>query len=229
MRAAGALAVVLFALSAPCRAGQEPPPRDPAPAEVAPALPAEHPATSQPGTPPTGVPSTSPVVDPAPDPSLPARTDVTIDRKDQVMAGIGFGGPTGAVLRLDLLHGLGADVRGEAKERVKAVCAVPLPHCGHGFLLGAEAGSGGGKLSLGVGANARVESEDFRGTVGVALQLSLARTWGSPIGTDVRLTYFGPELDLYVLRFGLTLGTLWRVSGTGGASFLVSWGVGIRL
>jgi hypothetical protein len=144
------------------------------------------------------------------------------------MAGVGFGGPTGAVLRLDLLHGLGADVR-EEKERVKAVCAVPLPHCGHGFLLGAEAGSGGGKLSLGVGANARVDSEDFHGTVGVALQLSLARTWGSPIGTDERLTYLGPELDLYVLRFGLTLGTLWRVSGTGGASFLVSWGVGIRL
>jgi hypothetical protein len=168
------------------------------------------------------------VVSPAPDPRLPARTDVTIDRKDQVVAGIGFGGPTGAVLRLDLLHGLGADVR-EEKERVKAVCAVPLPHCGHGFLLGAEAGSGGGKLSLGVGANARVDSEDFRGTVGVALQLSLARTWGSPIGTDERLTYLGPELDLYVLRFGLTLGTLWRVSGTGGASFLVSWGFGIRL
>lgn len=229
MRAAGALAVVLFALSAPCGAGQEPPPRDPAPAEVSPALPAEDPAASQPDTPPTGVLSSPPVVNPAPDPSLPARTDVTIDRKDQVMAGIGFGGPTGAVLRLDLLHGLGADVRGEEKEHVKAVCAVPLPHCGHGFLLGAEAGSGGGKLSLGVGANARVESEDFRGTVGVALQLSLARTWGSPIGTDVRLTYLGPELDLYVLRFGLTLGTLWRVSGTGGASFLVSWGVGIRL
>ncbi|MGE5124680.1 MAG: hypothetical protein ACM3PV_00200 [Betaproteobacteria bacterium] len=228
MRVAGALAAVLFAVSVPAWAGPEPPPPDPAPPVVAPAPPAEAPAAPPSGTPPAGAPSSPPGKDPAPDPGLPARTDVTIDRQNQVMAGVGFGGPTGAVLRLDLLHGLGADVR-EEKERVKAVCAVPLPHCGHGFLLGAEAGSGGGKLSLGVGANARVDSEDFHGTVGVALQLSLARTWGSPIGTDERLTYLGPELDLYVLRFGLTLGTLWRVSGTGGASFLVSWGVGIRL
>ena len=106
---------------------------------------------------------------------------------------------------------------------------MPIPHCAGGFVLDAEAGSGGGKLSLGVGANARVQSDDFHGTVGVGLKASLARTWGSPVGTEPGLTYLGPELDLYVLRFGVALGVLWRVSGSGGSSALFTWGVGIRL
>ena len=159
---------------------------------------------------------------------LPAETEVTIDRRNAVMVGVRFGGPVGASLRLSLLHGLGADVR-DKNERVDAVCAVPIPHCAGGFLLDAEAGSGGGKLSLGVGANAKVQSEDFRGTVGAGLKLSLAQTWGSPLGTDPGLTYLGPELDLYVLRVGVNLGVLWRVAGDGGASALFSWGIGFRL
>jgi len=207
--AAAVFAAILCA--APLGASQEPPaPYDPAAPPAAPAAPPVDPAN------------------PAPDPSLPARTDVTLDRKTQLVADIGFGGPLGATLRVDLLHGLGADVR-ETNERVRAVCALPLPHCARGFLLGVEAGSGGGKLSLGVGANAKVDSDDFRGTVGVGLQLSLARTWGSPVGTIQGLSYLGPELQLYVLRFGITLGALWRVSGPGGASVLFSWGLGFRL
>jgi len=158
----------------------------------------------------------------------PARTEVTIDRRNAFVTGLRFGGPVGAAVRLSLLHGLGADVR-EKDERVDAVCSVPIPHCAGGFLLDAEAGSGGGKLSLGIGANAKVQSEDFRGTVGAGLKLSLARTWGSPIGTDPGLTYLGPELDLYVLRVGVNLGVLWRVAGDGGSSPLFSWGLGIRL
>lgn len=227
MRVSGALAAVLLAVSVPAWAGQEPPPPEAPPPAVAPA---PTPAPVE-GAPPDASPTAwppSPPANPAPDPSLPAKTDVTIDRRNQLVAGVGFGGPTGAVFRLDLLHGLGADVRDE-KERVKAVCAVPVPHCGHGFLVGAEAGSGGGKLSLGLGANARVDAEDFRGTAGVALKVSVAHTWGSPIGTETGLTYLGPELDLYVLRFGVTVGTLWRVAGPGGDSFLVSWAVGLRL
>jgi hypothetical protein len=153
---------------------------------------------------------------------------VTIDRRNAVVAGLRFGGPTGAALRVSLLHGLGADVR-EKDGRVDAVCAVPIPHCAGGFLLDAEAGSGGGRLSLGIGANAKVQSDDFRGTVGAGVKLSLAQTWGSPVGTDPGLTYLGPELDLYVLRVGLSLGVLWRVAGVGGASALFSWGVGFRL
>jgi len=212
LRIVTALALSCAAVASPLWA-QEAPSPDPVPAAVAAAAPA--PATEAPA-------------DVAPNPALPAKTDITIDRRNQVVAGLGFGGPLGATFRVDLLHGLGADVR-EEKERVKAVCALPIPHCGGGFLLGAEAGSGGGKLSLGVGANARVDSEDFKGTVGVDLKLSVARTWGSPIGTEPGLTYLGPELDLSVLRFGVGLGVLWRIAGDGGSSVLFTWGLGIRL
>jgi hypothetical protein len=162
------------------------------------------------------------------EPPSPAKTDITLDKGTQVGVGVGFGGPVGAAASIRLLHGLGADVR-DGEGRVKAVCAVPIPHCARGFLLQADAGSGGGKLSLGIGARARVEEEGFRGTVGVGLRASLARTWGSPIGTEPGLTYLGPELDLSVLRLNLSLGVLWRVSGTSGATALFSWGIGVGL
>jgi hypothetical protein len=157
-----------------------------------------------------------------------AGEEITIDKGTQLGAGIGFGGPLGAAASFRLLHGLGADVR-EGPDRVEAICALPIPHCAQGFLLQADAGTGGGKLSLGMGARARVDEEDFRGTVGVGLRLSLARTWGSPIGTEPGLTYLGPELDLSVLRVSLSLGVLWRVSGDAGASALFSWGVGFGI
>jgi hypothetical protein len=162
------------------------------------------------------------------DPTAPAKTEVTLDRRTQVGAGIGFYGPLGAAGSLRILHGLGADVRDEST-RVKAVCAIPMPHCAQGFLLQADAGSGGGKLSLGLGARARVDDEGFHGTAGVALRLALARTWGHPVGTDSGLTYLGPELDLSVIRINLTLGVLWRVAGDGGAGALFSWGLGFGL
>jgi hypothetical protein len=162
------------------------------------------------------------------DPRAPAKTEVTLDRATQVAAGISFSGPLGAGASFRLLHGLGADVKDDGT-RVKAVCAVPMPHCAKGFLLQADAGSGGGKLSLGVGARARVEDEGFRGTAGVALRLAVARTWGNPIGTDPNLTYVGPELDLSVIRIGLTMGVLFRVSGDHGSSALFSWGLGFGL
>jgi hypothetical protein len=158
----------------------------------------------------------------------PAEAEVTIDRRNAVVAGVRFGGPIGASLRLSLLHGLGAKVS-ERDEKVDAVCSVPVPHCAGGFILDGEAGSGGGKLSLGAGANAKVQSEDFRGTVGAGLKLSLAHTWGNPVGTDPGLTYLGPELDLYVLRVGVNVGVLFRVAGDGGSSTLFSWGLGLRL
>jgi hypothetical protein len=172
----------------------------------------------------------SPAVEHPPAVRTASRTDteITLDKQSRLTAGIGFGGPLGAMGSVRLLHGLGADVR-DGEGRVRAVCAVPIPHCAQGFTLQADAGSGGGKVSLGVGARARVEELDFRGTVGAGLRLSLARTWGSPIGTDPGLTYLGPELDLSVVRVNLTLGVLWRVSGQGGASALFSWGVGFGL
>jgi hypothetical protein len=173
--------------------------------------------------------SPPPVVEgPSPKTELPAETQITLAKDTQVAAGIGFGGPIGAAASFRVLHGLGADVREEGG-RVKAVCALPIPHCAQGFLFQADAGSGGGKLSLGVGARAHVDEEDFRGTVGVGLRASLVRTWGSPIGTEPDLTYLGPELDLSVVRVNLTLGVLWRVSGDRGSSALFSWGVGFGL
>jgi hypothetical protein len=164
-----------------------------------------------------------------PAPGAPAApTDVTIDRADKLAVGIGFSGPMGAAASLRLLHGLSADVREEG-ERVRAVCALPIPHCGGGFLLQLDAGSGGGKLSVGVGGRARVEQEDFRGTVGAALRASLLRTWGNPIGTEPGLTYLGPEFDVSIVRVNLSAGVLWRVSGPGGDSVVFSWGLGFGL
>ena len=175
----------------------------------------------------TGAQEPPDVPPPTPPVSRPT-TEITLDKGTQFTAGIGFGGPLGAAASFRILHGLGADVR-EGEGRVKAVCAVPIPHCAQGFTFQADAGSGGGKLSLGVGARARVDEPDFRGTAGVGLRLSLARTWGSPVGTDPGLTYLGPELDLSLFRVNLNLGVLWRVSGQGGASTLFSWGLGFGL
>ena len=166
--------------------------------------------------------------DPLPDPTLPAETEMTLDKGTQVAAGIGFGGPIGGAASLRILHGLGADVR-DSDGRVKVLCALPIPHCAQGFLFQADAGSGGGKVSLGIGARARVDEEDFHGTVGLGLRASLVRTWGSPIGTEPGLTYLGSELDLSVIRVNLSLGVLWRVSGQGGASALFSWGIGFGI
>jgi hypothetical protein len=162
----------------------------------------------------------------SPDPK--AETEINLDKDTQVAVGIGFAGPLGAAASVRVLHGLGVDVR-EGEDRVKALCALPIPHCAQGFLFQADAGSGGGKLSLGVGARARVDDEDFRGTVGVGLRASLVRTWGSPIGTEPNLTYLGPELDLSIIRFTLTLGVLWRISGPAGASAVFAWGIGFGL
>ena len=155
----------------------------------------------------------------------PAKTDITLDLHTRFGWGVGLLGPLGAAGRVSMLHGLGADVRDDGV-RVKAVCAVPIPHCAKGFLIQADAGTGGGKLSLGLGAYAKVREESFKGTAGVALRLAVARTWGDPIGTEPGLTYVGPELDLSIIRINLTLGVLFRVSGERGSSALFSWGVG---
>lgn len=162
------------------------------------------------------------------DPTAPARTNVTLDRKTRVAVGAGFSGPLGAIGSLQILHGLGTDVDDDGT-RVKAVCAVPLPHCAQGFLLRADAGSGGGRLSLGIGAWARVDEDDLEATAGVALRVALAHGWGNPIGQPPGLTWLGPELDLSVLRINLTLGVLFKVAGGSGSSAVFSWGLGFGL
>jgi hypothetical protein len=244
-RILGVLTLAWLGLSVPLAAQDtSPPPPNPAqpttaspsPSTVTPEAPEPAPAEA---AAPTASADPAPAADPASavasvdhpvvlDPSAPAKTTVNLDRSTQVAAGIGFSGPIGAGASLRLLHGLGADVKDDGT-RVKAVCAVPMPHCAQGFLLQADAGSGGGKLSLGLGVRAHVEDEGFRGTAGVALRLAVARTWGNPVGTDPGLTYVGPELDLSVIRIGLTLGVLFRVSGDHGSNALFSWGLGFGL
>jgi hypothetical protein len=157
-----------------------------------------------------------------------AETKVTVDLTTHLAPGVGFSGPLGFAGGVQFLHGLGADVR-EEDGRVKAMCAVPVKYCAGGFLVGVAAGQGGGKLSLGIGARARVEEDDFHGTVGVGLRAAFVRTWGSPIGTEPGLSYLGPELDLAIMRVNVTLGVLWRVAGSGGKSVLFSWGLGLIL
>lgn len=132
--------------------------------------------------------------------------------------GVGFGGPLGAAATAEYIVGLKADIDDDG-DRVKALA---------GLLMQLQAGSGGGKLSLGVGGKARVESEDFKGVAAAGVKLSLARTWGSPIGTEPGLMYLGPEIDLSAMHVALTLGPLFRVAGGRGPAVLFSFGVGVR-
>jgi hypothetical protein len=74
-----------------------------------------------------------------------------------------------------------------------------------------------------------VDDEGFKGSAGAALRVAVAHTWGHPIGQPTGLTFVGPELDLSVMRFNLTLGVLFKVAGDGGSSALFSWGVGFGL
>jgi hypothetical protein len=166
--------------------------------------------------------------DAVPKADLQPRSDITIDRRTGFSASVGYGGPLGASATVTLLRGLGADVR-EGSERVKAVCAAPTRYCANGFLLETAAGVHGGRLSLGLGARARVEDEEFHGTVGVGLKLSLVRDWNSAAGNDTDRTWLGPEFDVVVKRFGVGCGVLWPVSGPFSAAPRFSWTIGFVL
>ncbi|MGH9888391.1 MAG: hypothetical protein ACREBE_22845 [bacterium] len=146
------------------------------------------------------------------------ETQITVGGRPHASGGLYFGGPLGASASGELLYGFRADVR-EDDGRVRAFA---------GLALSAQAGSGGGKLGLGLAGRARVEEEDFHGGVGAGLTVSVARTWGSPIGTEEGLTYLGPELELDAMHVALGLGVLFRVGGHGGAGTLFSWGLGFR-
>jgi hypothetical protein len=149
----------------------------------------------------------------------PAETELTVSNRTHATVRASFGGPLGATVTGEMLCGLGADIRDE-EDRVKGLA---------GLLVQIHAGSGGGKLSLGAGGQARVQTDDFKGTVSAGLKISLARTWGLPIGTESGLTYLGPELDLSVMRVALSLGPLWRINGARGKSVLFTWAIGVRL
>jgi hypothetical protein len=146
-------------------------------------------------------------------------TDVTLMKGARFGANVAFGGPLMATLTGEMHYGLVADVK-EGTDRVRAV---------GGLVVQLHAGTGGGKLSVGAGARARVEESDFHGTVGAALKISLARTWGSPLGTEPGITYLGPELGLEIKRVNVELGALARIGGDPGAGAVFSWSIGWRL
>jgi hypothetical protein len=98
-------------------------------------------------------------------------------------------------------------------------CASP-----RGWLLQAEAGLGGAKLSAGP---AFMYCYTPFGSLGAAaLQAAFVRTWGSPLATRSGLDYAGGELDVGVADWKVTLGVLRRVGGGAfGAKTLFTWGI----
>ena len=152
-----------------------------------------------------------------------AKTDITLDRRELLRAD-GFCGPIGATASLELLHGLGADIKDDGT-RVEAVCAIPMPRCAGP--VRADVGTGGGSSDLGLGGLAKVHEEDFEdGMVGVPLRLALAHTWpciGQPAGT----TSSGQSSTCDPHQPDV-VGIL-KVGGDGGSSALFSWGLGVGL
>ena len=146
------------------------------------------------------------------------EADVTITPRTHFSVGAGYGGPLGPAGTVELLYGLGADVR-EDGERVNAR---------FGPLLQLHAGAGGGKLSLGVGAAADLTTDDFHGPAGAALKLSLVRTWRSTLDDATERTYLGPELEFSVRHINVGLGVLTRLAGTGGHRVRFAWDLGVR-
>jgi hypothetical protein len=150
--------------------------------------------------------------------SLCLLTQIAVAQEAGLGGGVGYGGPIGAAVTAELVYGLRADVDDDG-DRVRGLA---------GLLVQVHAGSGGGKLSLGVGGRARVDTDDFRAPASAGAVLSLARTWGSPVGTAPGLTYLGPEVQLSAMHVGLTLGPLFRIAGGHGPAVLFSFGVGVR-
>ena len=95
-----------------------------------------------------------------------------------------------------------------------------------GNLVQAEAGVGGGQVSLG-----RVFFTYCYtpfGSLGAAdVKLTLLRTWGKPLFGGAGRTYLGPELDIGMADWKISLGLLARVQGdpaSGRVRFV--WGLG---
>ena len=88
-------------------------------------------------------------------------------------------------------------------------------------------GIGGGALHVGF-APLVLKTRTF-GFGGAALKGTLLRTWGTPgASLEPRATYAGGELHLAWIVKG-SVGVLWRVSGPGEKTHVVTWGVGLGL
>ena len=146
----------------------------------------------------------------------PSDERIMIGLRTVVSPSAGYQGPLGPAAGLDLLVGLGADVEAD-EDRVKAIA---------GALFGIQAGTEAGKLSLGAGASARIQSDDFHGMAAAALKASLVRTWSDAPGAK-HGTYLGPELDLTLWHVNTSIGVLGRVAGSGSRA-MFAWGIGLR-
>ena len=93
-----------------------------------------------------------------------------------------------------------------------------------GWLMQAEAGLGGAKIS---GGPVFTYCYTVFGSLGAAaIQAAFVRTWGTPLGTDAGLSYVGGELDIGLIDWKVTLGLLKRTRGErDGANLLFTWGI----
>lgn len=127
----------------------------------------------------------------------------------------GYGGPLGPTAGVELLIGPGAEVWTES-EGFRGLA---------GFRLQLHGGPRGGKLGLGMGLQADIESEDFSSPVALGVQTAVVVT--SRDGGDYA-TYMGPELDLSVWRIQASVGVLHRVHSAHSERVLFNWGLGVR-
>jgi len=91
---------------------------------------------------------------------------------------------------------------------------IAEPH----LIIQLEAGQGGGKLQVGVGA--------WYMAGGVA-KLSLLRTWGDPMEIEPSQTYLGAELQLNIFPLNGAVGVYGEIDGDGEDVTLVTWSAGI--
>lgn len=95
------------------------------------------------------------------------------------------------------------------------------------LLLEARPGLDGGAFHVGFAPFAAT-TKGFP-FAGVALKGTLLRTWGTPSASlKPRQTYAGAELHLAWIVKG-SVGVLWRISGAGGSSHVLTWSVGVGL
>jgi hypothetical protein len=93
-----------------------------------------------------------------------------------------------------------------------------------GFLVQAEGGVGGAKLS---GGPVFTYCHSAFGALGAgSLQGAWLRTWGRPLATEPDLSYVGGEIDVGLVDWRVTLGLLKRMGDrTEGANWLFTWGI----
>ena len=100
---------------------------------------------------------------------------------------------------------------------------VWLPYTA-GFIMRAEAGKGGGELSIGYGG----ASLAIPLVCELAPKVSILRTWGDPGGAEPGQTYIGAGLDLMFMLVYVTVSHYWHYSGNDNEhDRITSVGVGI--